>query len=210
MSLRRIFVQFLAVGSTAFGGPLALIGLMQERLVERQRMVSSEDLAESVAVGQVLPGPVAVNAATSVGYRLRGVAGALTATAGVVLPAFLIMLVLSPLYIAYGEVPQAEAFFRGTRAAVVAVVLAACFRMSKKMLKNRPHYAIAGLVFALAVLCRVGPLAKWTGPRVPVEALLVVVAGVLGIVLCPPGPEPGQAAGGTAQQDADAAEEGQT
>lgn len=192
MSLRRIFAQFLTIGATAFGGPLALIGLMQERLVERQRMVSSEDLAESVAVGQVLPGPVAVNAATSVGYRLRGFAGALVATSGVVLPAFLIMLVLSPLYLAYGEVPQVEAFFRGTRAAVVAVVLAACLRMSKKMLKSSPHYAIAALVFALAVVCRVGPVSRWMGPRVPVEALLVVVAGTLGVVLCSPGPDPGQ------------------
>lgn len=187
---------------------MALIGLMQERLVERQRVVTSEELAEAVAVGQVLPGPVAVDAATHIGYRLRGLAGAVVATGGVVLPAFVIMLVLSPLYIAYGKIPQAEMFFRGARAAVIAVVAAVCVRMGGKILKGKPQCVIAGLVFVLAVACRTGPGSQWVKPYVPVEAFLVAAAAVFGIVLCPPGADPAPR-GGPAAASAEGRRDGE-
>jgi len=189
VSLKRVFSQFLYIGATAFGGPLALIGLMEERLVEKKKMVSDEQFSEAVALGQTLPGPVAVDAATHIGYCLRGFLGAVSATLGIILPAFLIMLVLAPAYLKLGGLPQVEAFFQGARAAVVAIILAVCWRMGKKSLKSVPMCMIAAAVFFVTVLCRLGPPAEAIGPAIPVEAGSVILAGVLGVWLCRAGGE---------------------
>jgi len=190
MSLRRIFRQFLIIGSTGFGGPLALIGLMEERIVERGKMVSPEDFAQGVALGNMLPGPVAVSCATHLGYRMRGVLGAVASTLGIVGPATLLMLVLTPLYLAYGEVPRAEAFFNGTRAAVVAIIASVCWRMCKKAGGSAPRHCIMGMTFILAVACRTEPLKGLLGAHMPVEAALIVIAAILGMAFCRPQPKP--------------------
>jgi chromate transporter len=152
LGLARMFLSYLRVGATGFGGPMALIGLLQEQFVERRKAIGSAEFAEGVAIGQILPGPIAVDAAIYVGYRLRGWLGAMAGAVGLVLPPFLIMLVLTPLYFRFGRVPEAQGFFAGIRPAVVAVIAAASWRLGKRGLKDRSGYVIAGIVMALSLL----------------------------------------------------------
>ena len=151
MSLAKFFTTMLRIGATGFGGPMALISMLQQHLVERHKAISDEEFAEGVALGQVLPGPIAIDAAIHAGYRLFGWWGAVAAPVGMILPPFLIMLVLTPLYFHYGTVPSAVGFFAGVRPAVVAAIIAASFRLGKKGIKDTSGYFIAGLVFVWMV-----------------------------------------------------------
>jgi putative chromate ion transporter len=190
--LARMFLSYLRVGATGFGGPMALIGLLQEQFVERRKAVGSAEFAEGVAIGQILPGPIAVDAAIYVGYRLRGWLGAMAGAVGLVLPPFVIMLILTPLYFRFGRVPEAQGFFAGIRPAVVAVIAAASWRLGKRGLKDTSGYVIAGLAMALSLLFG---SANEIAQHVPaVQGLasrardvgsiaLILLSGVLGLLL---------------------------
>jgi len=170
MRLSTLAAEFLRIGATGFGGPMALIGLMQRRLVKEDGGVDAEDLAEGVAIGQMLPGPVAVDCATHIGYRVRGLLGAAVSTGALILPAFALMLVIAPLYLRYGRVPQVEGFFSGVAPAVVAVILAAAWRLGRKFITDSGAAVIGGLVL-VGGLMRVSPI------------LLIVAAGLLGVLI---------------------------
>jgi chromate transporter len=171
-SLGQLFAVFLRIGATCFGGVMALLGLLQEHLVERRQAATKEEYAEAVAIGQLLPGPVAVDAAIYLGYRRHGWLGGLAAAVGLILPAFLLMLILTPLYLEYGVVPQAQGFFSGVRPAVVALILAAGWRIGKRAMTAVGSIVVAAVVF-VAMLIGANPI------------LLVLLAGALGVLLCP-------------------------
>ena len=177
----------LRVGATGFGGPMALIGMLQDHFVERRKAVTPEVFSEGVAIGQVLPGPIAVDAAIHMGYRLWGWLGAMAGAVGLVLPPFLLMLVITPLYFHFGnQVHEVQGFFAGVRPAVVAVIAAAALRMGKKGLKGGREYIIAAVIFA-GMLLRANAI------------LLVVLSALLGLLLCQPD-EPKQPAAEEAEE----------
>ncbi len=169
MRLTRLAAQFLRIGAMGFGGPMALIGLMQDRLVEKEHAVSPDDFATGVAVGQVLPGPVAVDCATHIGFRLRGVLGACVSTAALILPPFLLMLVLAPLYLQYGQMPQIAGFFKGVGPAIIAVIIMAGHNMVTKLKMNVAAGVIAVLA-AAGVIYGVNPI------------ILILAAGLVGML----------------------------
>ena len=141
----------IRVGSTGFGGPMALISMLRQHLVERHKAVRTEEFSEGVAIGQVLPGLIAVDTAIHVGYRLHGWLGAAIGACGLILPPFLIMLVLTPLYFHYGRVPEAQGFFAGVQPAVAATIAATTLRLGKRGIKNSRGLGIAVFVFAWMV-----------------------------------------------------------
>ena len=93
--LWRIFLSFFKIGAFTFGGGYAMIPLIQKEAVETRKWVTDEDILEIVAIAESTPGPIAINAATFVGYRASGVIGAVFATMGVVLPSFAIIFAIS-------------------------------------------------------------------------------------------------------------------
>ena len=93
--LWQIFAAFFKIGAFTFGGGLAMIPLIQTEAVENHGWVSDDDILEIVAIAESTPGPIAINSATFVGYRVCGVLGSVFATLGVVLPSFLVILALS-------------------------------------------------------------------------------------------------------------------
>lgn len=100
-----IFLTFLKIGATAFGGYMSLVAIVQKQLVEIDHRLKEEDLLDAISLTSMLPGPVAVNVIAYVGYRLGGVAGAIAAFLGIILPALSLVIILSALYFAYGNVP---------------------------------------------------------------------------------------------------------
>jgi chromate transporter len=173
-SLGHVFGVFVRIGMTGFGGAMALLAMVQERAIERRKVATPEEFAEGVALGQLLPGPIVVDAVAYLGYRLRGVIGAVVAAGALILPAFLIMLVLTPLYLAYGAVPQVAGVFKGISGAVVAIILAAVWRMGQKSITDAKSALVAAV--AMAALVFLGAPA-W---------LIVLLAGALGILLFRP------------------------
>jgi chromate transporter len=161
----------LKVGATGFGGAMPVLALVHTEYVQKRRWVSQEEFDEAVMVGQILPGPIAVDAITHMGYRLRGWPGAVVSILSFILPSFLLMLGLTLLYIQYGGIPQVSGVFKGLGAAVVAIILAAAWRMGRPHLRDpRSAALLVGAMLALLLL------------HVSV-VLLVIAAGLAGIAL---------------------------
>lgn len=179
-SLWSLFWTFLKIGSTAFGGFMALISVVQNEVVERRRLMAHEDMLNGISLATILPGPIAVNVIAYVGYRLRGALGAIVAATAVTLPSFLLLLGLSYAYFAWGSIPAVEQFFKGFIPAVTAIIVSAAWNMGRKTLTGWPEAVIA--VLALSVLLGIGGFYS--------TLAIVAASGVLGVVLFRPAPAP--------------------
>ena len=171
VGLRDLGLVFLKVGATGFGGAMPMLALIHAEVVERRQWVSQGDFDEAVMLGQILPGPVAVDAVTHIGHHLRGWPGAIVSVAAFILPSFLLMLLLTVLYLTYGSVPQLAGALKGLGAAVVALIVAAGYRMGRPALRDWR----AGMLLVAAMLALLVAQAN--------VALIVVLAGLAGLVL---------------------------
>ena len=142
--MTRVFAR---IGLLSFGGPAAQIALMHRELVETRDWVTEKDYLSALSFCMLLPGPEAMQLATWTGWRMHGTKGGLIAGLLFVLPGAAVVLGLSMIYAAYGAVPLVAALFTGVQAAVVAIVIEALLRVSKRALKGRVHWIIAGLAF---------------------------------------------------------------
>jgi chromate transporter len=132
-ALRELFFSFFKLGSTAFGGP-AMVAQIRKMAVERKQWLDDAAFRSGVALCQMVPGATAMQTAAYVGLRSRGIPGAAASFIGFGLPAFLIMLLLSALYVRTHELPVAVSLFNGLQAIVVAIVANAAFTFGKNWL----------------------------------------------------------------------------
>jgi len=163
-TITAIFLTFIHLGVTAFGG-LAMVEPMRRRVVEGKRWVSQEDFWDGLALCQLLPGATVVQLATYVGQRLRGPAGALAGAAGFILPAFLLMLGLSWLYIRYVDLAFLQALSRGLNAVVIALLFQAFWRLGQTVRRHWLDVLIACLALG-ALWLKVNYLAVFLGAGV--------------------------------------------
>lgn len=170
VSLWTLFTLFLRIGSTAFGGFMALIAVVENHVVERRKWLTHEEVLDGVSLATVLPGPIAVNVIAYVGHRLRGIPGALACAIGVILPAFLLMLALSAAYFAWGQIPAVGKLFMGFLPAVAAIILVAAWNMGRKTIKGASEALISLVAAALMV---------WHG-SFAVSLSIIVISGVAG------------------------------
>ena len=176
VSLLRLFLIFLRIGCTTWGGFMTFIAVVSKSLSSRG-IASEEDITDAIMVAQMLPGPVAVDMTVAIGYRLRGLAGAAVCWLGSVTPSFIVVTTLSVLYLHYGKIPAITRVFAGFPSAMVAIVAVAAYEMSKKQVKNSQQLTIC-IVAALVILLQ-------SLPRLPGESLgfYHVLAGAWWITL---------------------------
>ena len=127
----ELFWSFFKVGSFTIGGGYAMIPLMQRELVDRHGWMSEEEFLDHVSLSQTMPGVFAVNMASMVGYRLRGVRGAVAAVVGNVVMPIAAILLIAIFLRSFREVPAVERVFMGLRPAVVALIAAPVFTMAR-------------------------------------------------------------------------------
>jgi chromate transporter len=160
---------FLKVGATGFGGAMPMIAMIQGEVVQKHHWVTPQEFSDAVTLGQITPGPVAVDTIVHLGYKLHGWTGAVLSVFVFVLPSFLLMLALTMLYLQYGQLPQVTGAFKGIGAAVVAIILAASYRMGRSAIRDVwsglivVAAGVALLVFSVNIV------------------LIIVVAGVIGL-----------------------------
>lgn len=148
-----LFTTFLRIGAFTFGGGYAMIPLIQSEAVNKKHWISEQDLLDVVAIAESTPGPIAINAATFVGYKVAGFMGALAATLGVTLPSFVIITLIAILFTNFGDNKYVQDAFWGIRIAVVALIIKALVSLYKKCPKTVISYGIMILCFvAVAVL----------------------------------------------------------
>lgn len=148
----RLFLKFLKIGAFTFGGGYAMIPLIRREIAQREGWIDDKDILDILAVSESTPGPIAVNTATFVGYRLAGPLGAAAATIGVVLPSFVIIFALSFILRQFEELRAVRYAFWGIRVAVVALVFSALVSMAKECPRNVMSYLLAGAAFVLVGL----------------------------------------------------------
>jgi chromate transporter len=181
-SLRFLFIGVLKLGATAYGGP-AMISQIKETTVNRYGWVKEGEFMRGVALCQLIPGATMVQIVTYVGYRVRGILGALTAAVAFVLPAFIALLALSAIYFKFHSLWFIQALFKGLGAIVVAILLNACITFGKSILKDWKVILIAALSFFAFFF-------QWN------FVLIFVLAAVVGFVLHPKIPQTKAAASG--------------
>jgi chromate transporter len=145
--LPQLFLQFLRLGATAYGGP-AMMAYLRQQCVERYHWLTEQEFKEGMAFCHLIPGATMMQMAAYVGYRLRGPVGALMTGVAFILPAFLLMVGLSAAYFASGEITLVKALFRGLAAVVVAIILNACVSLRKTTVQDWRAAILAGLAFA--------------------------------------------------------------
>lgn len=170
-TLGGIFLSFLQVGTTGFGGGLAVVAQLRSLTLQKRRWFTEHEFAEGLALAQSLPGSMAGNIAAYVGLRLRGWRGASVALAGLVLPSMLMMVVLAILYRHLRNLPDTEKLFHGLNAAVVALIAVTAWRIGRSTLSKPWQWYIA--VFSGLAVVMLGATV--------IE--VVLVAGLAGIYI---------------------------
>lgn len=138
MTLWELVRYFLYLGAFGFGGPVALVGFMHRDLVERRKWISEEEYNLGLALSQIMPGPLAAQLAIAIGYFQHGVLGATLVGVGFVLPSFLMVVVISLAYLAYGGLWWMQALFYGIGAAVIAIIAIAAYKLARSTNKRDP------------------------------------------------------------------------
>ena len=118
----QLFLTFLKIGAFTFGGGYAMIPIIQKEIVEKRKWITDDDILEIIAIAESTPGPIAINSATFVGYRVAGFFGAFFSTLGVVLPSFVIILLISFVLREFQHIKAVQYAFNGIRAGVLALL----------------------------------------------------------------------------------------
>ncbi len=150
--LLSVFWVFFRIGAFTFGGGYAMIPLIQKETVEKKKWITDDDILEIIAIAESTPGPIAINSATFVGYRVAGFFGALFGTLGMVLPSFSIILLISYVLREFQDIKAVQYAFTGIRAGVLALILKALFAMYKSAKKGAVAFvAMAAAFIAVAI-----------------------------------------------------------
>ena len=166
-----LFLTFAKVGVMTFGGGYAMLPILQREVVERKDWVTEEELMDYFAIGQCTPGIIAVNTATFIGQKLKGVAGGILATLGVVFPSLVIISLLAGVIEAFSHIAWVQHAFGGIRICVCVLILNAVVKLLKKAVVDKVTLAIFAVVMLGAYFTSVSPV------------VFVLIAAVIGIAL---------------------------
>jgi chromate transporter len=168
--MAELALYFLRLGFLGFGGPVALVGQMERELVNDKKWLSKEEMRESIAICQSLPGPLAIQVGIYVAWLRCGFWGAWLGGWCFILPNFVIVAALGALYVYLGDLKPVTAIFYGVSPAVIALILHSCYRLAKLGMEDWLQWAIAAVCLAVTVILQAE------------VALLFIGAGIVGIL----------------------------
>ena len=156
--LLELFWAFCRIGGLTFGGGYAMLPMLQAEVVDKYKWATEEELLDYYAVGQATPGIIAVNTATFIGYKNKGIIGALFATAGVVFPSLVIIMIIAGLIKNFSDIQVVQHAFSGVRIVVCVLILNAVIKLWKNSVKGKLGIIIFILSFVEAALLRISPI----------------------------------------------------
>lgn len=173
-SLGTLFFTFFKIGLFTFGGGYAMIALLEEEFIQRRKWLDKDEFLDMTAIAESTPGPVAINSATYLGYKLAKVPGAATATVAVCLPSFLIIYAISLFFEQFTQLTVIASAFKGIQVCVIYLIFSAGVRMLKALDKS----LFATGVLAAVMLVMVG--LSLAGVSVS-SILLILLSGAAGV-----------------------------
>ena len=150
-SLLDLLVSMMKIGLFTFGGGYAMIHLLENEFVTKRSWIESGEFMDLVAIAESTPGPIAINCSTYIGYKREGIPGAIFATAGMCIPSFAIIYLISIFFNSFLEIAWVAAAFKGIRICVIYLILSAGIKMLKKIKKSKFNIAVMALTFIAMV-----------------------------------------------------------
>ncbi len=166
-----LFISFAKVGVMTFGGGYAMLPIMQREIAENKNWATEEELMDYYAIGQCTPGVIAVNTATFIGSKLKGIPGSIASTLGLVFPSLVIIVAIAALISNFANVAAVKNAFAGIRACVCVLIINAVVKLWKKAVIDIPTLVVFIFVFGLSVFTNISPI------------IYVVLAAAAGIVI---------------------------
>jgi chromate transporter len=170
-TIKKIFLAFFKIGTFAFGGVYSMIPFFERELVDKRRWITHDEFMESLAIGQMTPGPPIVNTGICIGYKLRQFKGALTATLGQSFTGTVLAIVLAAFYLHMKDNALLQAVMKGVAAAVVGLLASIIYKMLLKFVTEYRSAAIAAGAFISLDIFKVNPI------------IIMLGAGAVGLVL---------------------------
>ena len=136
LKLLILFLTFMKIGVFTFGGGYAMIPIIEEEVTKKRKWISEMEIMDILAISESTPGPIAVNTATYVGYKVAGVAGGIIATLGLAIPSFVIIFVISFFYQDFMKWPVIAAMFKGLKVGVIILLFSAVLKLKKGVKVN--------------------------------------------------------------------------
>lgn len=175
-SLLNLFWTFFKIGLFTFGGGYAMVAVIEREIVEKRKYIGQEEFLDLIAIAESTPGPIAVNSATYIGYKLSGVLGSFFATLGVVLPSFLIIFIISFFYEKFLALEYVSYAFKGIQACVAFLIISAGIKMLKGLKKNLFNVIMFISTLVLMLVIKIFDL--------PISSIyLILVGGLIGVIV---------------------------
>ena len=168
--LIQLFLTFAKIGAVTFGGGYAMLPILQREVVEGKKWVEDKEIMDYYAIGQCTPGIIAVNVATFTGKKVKGIPGAIAATAGIVFPSVVIITIIAALITNFADLKWVQNAFAGIRVCVSIFIINAVLKLWKAAVIDWITGIIFAIVFIGSVFFNITPV------------LYVVLAGVAGII----------------------------
>ena len=166
----KMFIAFFKIGSFTFGGGYAMIPIIEEEVVNKQKWVSKEEFMDMLVVAQSFPGAMSINCSIFIGYKIAGVLGGVIALLGVALPSFLIILIVATFFMKFRENYYVNLVFKGISAAVPVLVLTGVISLAKGIDKNIRNGITIVLALIALVIFKINPI------------IVIIVAAIYGAV----------------------------
>ncbi len=171
MKYLHLFYTFLKIGGFSFGGGYAMLPLIEKEIIYNNQWIDQKSFIDIIATSQITPGPIAINSATFIGYKIGGVFGSLVSTLGVILIPTLMILILSKYVIQFKNSKLVEAIFIGLRPALVGLILTSSFSIGRTAITNVYSLIIFFIVLLIINKAKIHPI------------IAIISSGVLGYIM---------------------------
>ena len=168
--LVKLYLAFLKIGTFSFGGGYAMLPFIQKEIVEKNNWISSAEFTDIIGISQMTPGPVAINSATFVGYKISGVIGSIVATLGVITTSFILVVIINRILDKFKEFKMVQAALLGMKPALIALIIYAFWDLAIDAYKDWKSIFITVIIAVVLWSKKVHPI------------LVIVIAAILGLV----------------------------
>ena len=168
--LVKLYLAFLKIGTFSFGGGYAMLPFIQKEIVEKNNWISSTEFTDIFGISQMTPGPVAINSATFVGYKISGVIGSIVATLGVITTSFILVVIINRILDKFKEFKMVQSALLGMKPALIALIIYAFWDLAIDAYKDWKSIFITVIIAVVLWSKKVHPI------------LVIVIAAILGLV----------------------------
>ena len=168
--LIRVFIEFLKIGTFSFGGGYAMLPFIQKEIVEKNNWININEFMDIIGISQMTPGPIAINSATFVGYKISGVIGSITATLGVVFTSFILVSIINKVLEKFKESIIIKSALLGMRPVLIALILKAFIDLAIESYMDGKSIVIAFIIIGVLMGKKIQPIS------------LIIFSGIMGII----------------------------